>query len=138
MAERARHHVDFLMVTLAVVVIIALGAITADSLRAFSATVGVACVVVLLYRAIGTWGQMSRLARALSALLIGNLTVGTIAQFLLIQDSEHEVVPNTVGISLVLAFRFAILGVALFWEGLLNTWPAKSHYVERSRERAGL
>lgn len=130
MAQKAHLHIDFVMVSIAIVAIIATGAVTAETFRGFSATLGVACVVGLSYRLVATWTLVSRLTKVLSLLLLANLAMGSLAQYLLVMD-DGSAVPSNAGTALVFAVRIAILLVALFWNHLLEA------SVQRNRSHQG-
>lgn len=120
---------DKFAVLCATALMLALTLFNDPTLREFSTTMSLICLMGLLWRMIGSLHRLTPLSLTLSVALILTLASGALAQYLLsrqinIMPSSHQP-SNTLGISLVLAGRLFILYVIIRWTALLNKWDKR-------------
>lgn len=103
--------------------------LTNPSLREFSTTLSLICLIGLLWRVIGSFPRLTPLSLTLSVALILTLASGALAQYLLTRQivslpSSHQP-SNTVGITVVLFGRMFIIYAIIRWTALLNRWDRR-------------
>lgn len=99
------------------------------TLREFSTTLSLICLMGLLWRVIGSLPRMTPLSVTLAVALILTLASGALAQYLLsrqIASMPTKGPDNTTGILIVLTGRLFILYVVIRWTALLDKWD---HHV---------
>lgn len=124
---------DVFAVACATILLLSLTLWGGTTIREFSTTLSLICLIGLIWRFIGSLPRLTPLSITLSVALMLTLATGALAQYLLTREVQNmmsihspAVAPdNTVGISFVLAGRVFILFIIIRWTALLNAWDRR-------------